>query len=116
MTTSLTYAIKFVEDMDKAVRFHVDQLELKLRFQSPEWSEFDTGATTLALHIASAENPAGTCQLGFGVPDIQRFYSKAISNGVQFTSPPADLHGQRIAKLLDIDGAEYSVSGPGSDS
>jgi hypothetical protein len=49
MTTSLTYVIKFVEDMDKAVRFHVDQLELKLRFQSPEWSEFETGATTIAL-------------------------------------------------------------------
>jgi lactoylglutathione lyase len=72
MTTSLTYVIKFVENMDKAVQFHVDQLDLKLRFQSPEWSEFDTGATTLALHIASAENPAGTCQLGLGVPDIEQ--------------------------------------------
>jgi lactoylglutathione lyase len=112
MTTSLTYVIKFVEDMDKAVQFHVDKLELKLRFKSPEWSEFDTGATTLALHIASAKNLAGTCQLGLGVPDIQRFYSKALKEGVQFTSPPTDLHGQRIAKLRDIDGAECSVSGP----
>lgn len=112
MTTSLTYVIKFVEDMDKAVRFHADQLELKLRFQSPEWSEFDTGATTLALHIASAENPAGTCQLGLGVSDLQQFYSKAMGKGVQFTSPPTDLHGHRIAKLRDIDGAVCSVSGP----
>jgi predicted enzyme related to lactoylglutathione lyase len=112
MTTSLTYVIKFVEDMDKAVQFHVDKLELKLRFKSPEWSEFDTGATTLALHIASAKNLAGTCQLGLGVSDIQRFYSKALKEGVQFTSPPTDLHGQRIAKLRDIDGAECSVSGP----
>ena len=112
MTTSLTYVIKFVEDMDRAVQFHVDKLDLKLRFKSPEWSEFDTGTTTLALHIASGENPAGSCQLGFGVPDIQHFYSEASSNGVRFTSPPADLHGQRIAKLRDVDGAECSVSGP----
>ena len=112
MTTSLTYAIKFVENMDKAVRFHVDELELRLRFQSPRWSEFDTGATTLALHIASAENPAGTCQFGFGVPDIQHFYSNAMNRGVQFTSAPKALHGQRIAKLRDVDGAECSVSGP----
>jgi lactoylglutathione lyase len=112
MTTSLTYVIKFVEDMEQAVRFHVDKLELKLRFKSPEWSEFDTGTTTLAFHIASSESPAGTCQLGFGVPDIQHFYSKALNNGVQFTSPPTALHGQRIAKLRDIDGAEFSVSGP----
>ena len=112
MPTSLTYVIKFVEDMDKAVQFHVDKLELRLRFQSPEWSEFDTGSTTLALHIASAENVAGTCQLGLGVSDVQRFYAEASNKGVQFTSPPTDLHGQRIAKLRDIDGAECSVSGP----
>jgi predicted enzyme related to lactoylglutathione lyase len=112
MTTSLTYVIKFVEDMDKAVQFHVDKLDLKLRFKSPEWSEFDTGETTLALHVASAQNLAGTCQLGLGVSDIQHFYSKALKEGVQFTSPPTDLHGQRIAKLRDIDGAECSISGP----
>jgi lactoylglutathione lyase len=112
MTTSLTHVIKFVEDLERAVQFHVEKLELKLRFKTPEWSEFDTGTTTLALHIASGENPAGTCQLGLGVPDIQNFYSKASNNGVQFTSPPIDLHGQRIAKLRDIDGAECSVSGP----
>ena len=35
MTTSFTYVIKFVGNMDKAVQFHVDQLGLKLRFQSP---------------------------------------------------------------------------------
>lgn len=112
MATALTYAIKFVADMDQAVQFHVEQLDLKLRFQSPEWSEFDTGATTLALHIASAENPAGTCQIGLGVSDIQGFYAKAMNSGVLFTSPPTEIHGQRIAKLRDIDGALCSVSGP----
>jgi predicted enzyme related to lactoylglutathione lyase len=112
MTTSLTYVIKFVKDMDKAVQFHVDQLGLKLRFQSPEWSEFDTGATTLALHVASPQNLAGTCQIGLGVSDIQHFYSTAMSRGVRFTSPPTELHGQRIAKLRDTDDAECSVSGP----
>ncbi len=112
MGTSLRYAIKFVDNMEKAVRFHVEQLELKLRFQSAEWSEFDTGPTTLALHVASAENPAGTCQLGFGAADISSFHARAAGPGVQFTSPPTALHGQRIAKLRDIDGAECSVSGP----
>jgi lactoylglutathione lyase len=111
MSTDLTYAIKFVWNMDESIKFHVDKLNLKLRFRSPEWSEFDTGSTTLALHIASAANPAGTCQLGFRVADIQAFYAQAKGQGVQFTSPPTDLHGQQIAKLRDIDGAETSVSG-----
>jgi predicted enzyme related to lactoylglutathione lyase len=112
MATSLTYVIRFVENMDRAVRFHVDQLDLKLRFQSPEWSEFETGPTTLALHIASDQNLAGTCQIGLGVPDVQGFHAEATSKGVQFTSPPTMIHGQQIAKLRDMDGAECSVSGP----
>ena len=111
MTTALSYAIKFVGDMDTAVKFHVAQLGLKLRFQSPEWSEFETGATTLALHKASAEHPAGTCQLGFRVADIDRFYAERTVQGIVSVAPPTDLHGQRIARLRDVDGAEFSVSG-----
>jgi len=111
MTTTLSYAIKFVGDMDEAIRFHSAQLGLRLRFQSPEWSEFETGQTTLALHKSSAEHPAGTCQLGFHAADIDRFYSEQIARGVEAVAPPTDLHGQRIAKLRDADGAEFSVSG-----
>jgi predicted enzyme related to lactoylglutathione lyase len=111
MGTALVYAIKFVSNMDEAVRFHAMHLGLKLRFQSPEWSEFDTGQTTLALHKSSLEHPAGTCQLGFRVSDIDRFYSEQIAQGVEAVAPPTDLHGQRIAKLRDSDGAEFSVGG-----
>jgi predicted enzyme related to lactoylglutathione lyase len=111
MSASLAYAIKFVSNMDDAVRFHATQLGLTLRLQSPEWSEFETGQTTLALHISSAEHPAGTCQLGFRVAEIDRFFSERAAQGVRTIAPPTDLHGQRIAKLHDPDGAEFSVSG-----
>ena len=53
----LNYVIKFVDDMDRAVKFHRDMLGLPLKFESPEWSEFVTGDTTLALHKASAKTP-----------------------------------------------------------
>lgn len=109
--TTLSYAIKFVADMDAAVRFHAEQVGLRLRLQSPEWSEFDTGSTTLALHQASAANPAGTCQLGLRVDDIDAFFAERARQGVGVVSPPTSLHGQRIAKLRDADGAEFSVSG-----
>ena len=33
--TQLRYVIKFVGDMDKAVKFHRDVLGLKLKFESP---------------------------------------------------------------------------------
>jgi catechol 2,3-dioxygenase-like lactoylglutathione lyase family enzyme len=109
--TTLAYAIKFVGDMSAAVRFHTDQLGLNLRFQSPEWSEFDTGTTTLALHLASPEHPPGTCQLGFHVPDVAAFYVDRTASGVTGVQPPVDLHGQKVARLLDPDGAEFSVGG-----
>ena len=38
--TQLSYAIKFVADMEKAVKFYRDVLGLQLKFESPGWSEF----------------------------------------------------------------------------
>jgi predicted enzyme related to lactoylglutathione lyase len=107
----LSYAIKYVADMDKAVAFHRDVLGLTLKFASPFWSEFDTGATTLALHAASDEHPAGNVQLGFAADDLAAFYAAREANGVTFTQEPAPMHGQTIARFLDSEGAETSVSG-----
>src|SRR5437764_10723124 len=105
----LNYAIKFVSDMDIAVAFYRDTLGLTLKFQSPFWSEFDTGETTLALHPASDDNPAGTAQLGLGVTDIDAFYAAGEAEGLVFTSPPTDVHGTRLARFRDPDGAEITV-------
>jgi lactoylglutathione lyase len=106
----LNYAIKFVSDMDSAVAFYRDTLGLGLTFQSPFWSEFETGQTRLALHPASDENPAGSVQLGLGTADIDGFYAAGQAEGLVFTSPPTDMHGTRIARFRDLDGAEISVS------
>jgi catechol 2,3-dioxygenase-like lactoylglutathione lyase family enzyme len=46
-----------VSDMERSVRFYRDTLGLKLRFQSPDWSEFDLGPTTLALHGGGTPAP-----------------------------------------------------------
>jgi catechol 2,3-dioxygenase-like lactoylglutathione lyase family enzyme len=72
--TQMKYAIKFVADMDKAVKFYRDVLGLQVKFESPGWSEFVTGDTTLALHPASEKNPAGKVELGFTVGDVEAFY------------------------------------------
>lgn len=45
----LNYVIAFVGDMDRAVKFWRDVLGLPLKFESPAWSEFATGETTLAF-------------------------------------------------------------------
>lgn len=107
----LSYVIKFVSNMEQAVGFYRDKLGLQLKFQSPDWSEFVTGETTLALHAASERNPAGSCQLGFATPDLEGLYAQRETLGVEFTAPPAPRHGVKIARFLDSDGAECSISG-----
>ena len=106
----LNYVIKYVGNMESAVAFYRDRLELELRFQSPGWTEFATGETTLALHQASEEPPAGSASIGFGVNDIDEFYSKATAVGVEFTSEPTETFGHRIARFLDSEGSECGVS------
>lgn len=111
MSAALGYAIKFVADMDAAIAFHRDRLGLIVRFQSAHWTEFDTGQTILALHLASSDNPDGTYQLGFRVADVDQFCTESKAAGVAIVEPPADLHGQRLAKLRYPDGSTFSVSG-----
>ena len=113
VNTSLVYAIRFVANMEEAVRFHEQQLGLKLRFRTPEWTEFDTGTTTLALHAASKANPAGSTQVGFRIADVDAFCHDAIRHGCMVVVQPQEMHGMRIARLLDPDGAEFSVSSGG---
>lgn len=79
------YVIKFVTDMNKAVKFYRDTLGLQLRFESPGWSEFATGETTLALHPASDKNPAGKVEFGFTVADVETFY-RDMSQGSKISA------------------------------
>lgn len=111
MNTRLTYAIKFVDDMDAAVAFYRDQLGLALKFKSPQWTEFSTGETTLALHEATADKPAGSVELGFGVEDVEAFYREKSGAGLTFTQPPAEMHGTKIGRFIDCEGAECSLGG-----
>ena len=111
MTLELNYVIKFVSEMALAISFYRDSLGLALKFESPEWSEFVTGETIMALHKASDKNPAGTCQLGFGSDDLDALYAKRTELGLQFTASPTTQHGTKLARFLDCEGAECSVSG-----
>ncbi len=108
----LNYVIKFVADMDRAVRFYRDVLGLALKFQSPGWSEFETGDTILALHPASQKNLAGAVELGFNVPDLDKFHQEMTAKGVQFSmSPTKQDFGGLLAQFVDSEGAHCSVSG-----
>ena len=111
MAIKLGYAIHFVADMDRAVAFYRDTVGLTLKFASPGWSEFATGATTLALHPASDQNPAGTTHLGLHADDVASMHRALTKAGVRFTRDPTPEHGITLAEFVDSEGARVSLSG-----
>ena len=115
----INYAIVFVSDMKRSVAFYRDICGLPLRFDSPQWSEFDTDGATLALHAsevpasedgASDKMPAGRCRPGLSVPSLDAFHERMLEHNVTCTQQPKDLFGSRIAQYLDPDGLPFSVS------
>lgn len=110
MQARLTYVMKFVADMEKAVRFHRDTLGFPLKFQSPGWSEFSTGDVTLALHPAREGKPAGSVELGFQIADLEALHARGEASGVRFVGPLRREHGTLLAQFLDSDGAPCTAS------
>jgi lactoylglutathione lyase len=107
----LNYVIEFVADMDRAVTFYRDVLGLPLKFQSPGWSEFSTGETSLGLHPASEKNPAGSIELGFNVANLGKFHQEMSAKGVQFSMPPTKQDfGGILAQFVDSEGRHCSVA------
>ena len=93
-----------VSDMDRSVRFYRDTLALKLRFQSPDWTEFDLGSTTLALHGGGVAAPppgkeqyAGRASIGFNVENVDKIFAELKSKGARVLMPPTE---REVAFLL----------------
>jgi lactoylglutathione lyase len=99
------------------VKFYRDELGLPVRFESPEWREFATGETTLALHPASKKNAAGSVELGFTVPDVEKFHREMSAKGLNFSMAPLKQDfGGVLAQFLDSEGGHCSVAGERSSA
>ncbi len=106
--------------MKGSIDFYRDVLGLPLKFESPDWTEFATEATTLALHAAVAgsrepsaleHHPAGSCHPGFQVDDIEAFHQKMSAQGVRCIRPPKqEEFGGKLAVYADPDGLPISIS------
>ena len=122
MFNKIDYVMVMVSDMAVSVAFYRDKLGLSLKFESPDWTEFQTGTTTLALHgggkkrtehrSGERDKQAGTCSIGFAVPDINQAYEELRTNGVFFVMPPTDRQeeGIKLAICLDPDGLPISLA------
>ena len=115
----LGYAIVFVSDMGRSLAFYRDALGLPLRFESPGWTEFDTGGATLALHTsesaavstgATYQSHAGECRPGLAVDDLDAFHARMVARDVPCAQEPRESSGVRMAQYRDPDGLLISVT------
>ncbi len=122
MFQQVDYIMIVVSDMSRSVTFYRDKLGLPLKFETPEWTEFQTGVTILALHGggAAAEKQggshgtkrAGSCSIGFNVEDVEQTYRELMEKGVPFVMPPMQREGEgiKLAVCLDPDGLPVSFA------
>jgi lactoylglutathione lyase len=120
MFQKLDYTMVVVSDMSRSVEFYRDKLGIPLKFESPDWTEFLTGSTTLALHGGGVPMEpkgdqskfAGTCSIGFNVEDLDATYQQLQAKGVRFVMPPMqrENEGIRLAVAVDPDGLPVSFA------
>jgi catechol 2,3-dioxygenase-like lactoylglutathione lyase family enzyme len=116
MFKQVDYVMVVVSDMPRSVAFYRDKLGLSLKLESPGWTEFATGPTTLALHGGGkpqegktgkpVEQTAGTCSIGFNVENLDKTFGELKEKGVIFVKPPTDQkeEGIKLAVCIDPDG------------
>ena len=122
MFKQLDYTMIVVSDMQRSVEFYRDKLGIPLKFQSPDWTEFATGTTTLALHgggvpitqppVGDPSKLAGACSIGFNVDDVDKTYEELKAKGITFVMPPMQREGEgiKLAVAIDPDGLPVSFA------
>jgi lactoylglutathione lyase len=122
MFKQIDYTMVVVSDMERSVEFYRDKLGISLKFQSPDWTEFATGTTTLALHgggVPGQQQPAGdpskaagACSIGFNVDDVDKTYEELKDKGIRFVMPPTQREGEgiKLAVAIDPDGLPISFA------
>ena len=121
MFKQLDYTMVVVSDMQRSVAFYRDKLGIPLKFESPDWTEFATGSTTLALHGGGVAGPppqgdpskiAGACSIGFNVEDVDKTYQELQAKGVRFVMAPTQREGEgiKLAVAIDPDGLPVSFA------
>lgn len=100
-----------VDDMEKAVAFYRDTLELPVKYKAADWVELDAGNVTIALRRFGS-GPEGRPELGVGegatlvfeVDDIEAAKTKLEGQGVQFIGGVFDYGAVKLAAFEDLNG------------
>ena len=112
LTRGLDHVYYWVSDMDRAVAFYRDVLELSLvRRNGDEWAEFDCGASRLALHgaVHGHAPPPGGATAVFLVDDLDTARTALSARGVTFGHEGGVEGFARFLAFTDPDGNTVQV-------
>ena len=104
--------ILLVSDMNKSVQFYRETLNLPLKKESDEWTEFFNKETVLALHPARHKEKLKSGQhilLGFSASDFDDTINKLKEKGVVFFKNPKEEGFGKHAIIEDPDGHLISI-------
>ncbi len=104
--------ILLVSDMNKSVQFYRETLNLPLKKESDEWTEFFNKETVLALHPVKHKEKLKSGQhilLGFSASDFDNTVDKLKEKGVVFFKNPKEEGFGKHAIIEDPDGHLISI-------
>jgi catechol 2,3-dioxygenase-like lactoylglutathione lyase family enzyme len=111
----LSVAMLVCSDLTRSRDFYRTVMGLRLiKDRTPHWIEFELAGdgVTLVLHPRSellAVRP-GSLQLGFSVPNVERFVADCVSLHVPILQYPYDEGRLRLAVISDPDGYPIQIS------
>jgi lactoylglutathione lyase len=82
-----------VSDMEKSTEFYKEILELPLKSQSKDWTEFFSSGTVVALHQAKKKEQVDSGKgmlLGFTVYEFEDVVKRLQENKVEFFKKPTE--------------------------
>ena len=104
--------ILLVSDMDKSMKFYRDVLELPVKNTAPEWVEFFSSGTVLALHPSKNKTRTKNSGVlvGFMVSDLESVAQKLKDKNVEFFKKPKEESFGKHAIIVDPDGHLISIA------
>jgi lactoylglutathione lyase len=125
MPTRLAYAIVFVSDLERSIRFYRDVIGVPFRFASENYAEFATEGSKFGLYARShlpeligREAPSGEApwpqgEIAFFVDDPDSEHERLTRAGVKVLAPPTDRPwGERTLHVADPDGNVIELTRP----
>jgi predicted enzyme related to lactoylglutathione lyase len=104
-----------VSDMDRALAFYRDVLNLDVRMQESDWSEVDAGGLTIGLNAreSASGSSSGGAVISFQPESgLDAEVERLKGQGVEFTGEISDHEWGRIAPFRDTEGNDLQLYAP----